>query len=34
MKNTFISHAAFGCAAVLFASCVTNVAISGWPEWT
>jgi len=33
MKNSLISHAAFGCATALFASCVTNVTLAGWPEW-
>jgi len=33
MKTTVVSHAAFGCAAALFASCVTYVTLAGWPEW-
>src|SRR5258707_1303739 len=33
MKNSLISHAAFACAAALFASCVTYVTLAGWPEW-
>ena len=32
MKNIVISHAAFGCATALFASCVTYVTLAGWPE--
>jgi len=32
MKNSVISHAAFGCATALFASCVTYVTLAGWPE--
>jgi len=33
MKNSLISHVTFGCATALFASCVTYVALAGWPEW-
>jgi len=33
MKNSLISHAAFGCATALFASCVTYVMLAGWSEW-
>jgi quercetin dioxygenase-like cupin family protein len=32
MKKTVISHAAFGCATALLASCVTYLALVGWPE--
>jgi len=32
MKNTVVSHAAFGCATALLASSVTYVALAGWPE--
>jgi len=32
MKNTVISHAAFGCATALLASSVTYLALAGWPE--
>jgi quercetin dioxygenase-like cupin family protein len=32
MRNTVISHAAFGCATALLASSVTYLALSGWPE--
>src|SRR5947208_15106212 len=32
MKNTVISHAAFGCATALLASGVTYVTLAGWPE--
>jgi hypothetical protein len=33
MKNGLISHAAFGCATALFASCVTYVMLARWSEW-
>src|SRR6266480_1325018 len=32
MKNSLISHAAFGCATALLASSVTYVTLAGWPE--
>ena len=32
MKNTVISHAAFGCATALLASGITYVKLAGWPE--
>jgi len=32
VKNTVISHAAFGCATALLAFCVTYVTLAGWPE--
>ncbi len=32
MKNSLISHAAFGCATALLASCVTYVMLAGLPE--
>ena len=32
MKSTVISHAAFGCATALLASCVTYVMLAGLPE--
>ena len=32
MKSTIISHAAFGCATALAASCVTYLALAGWPS--
>jgi len=33
MKSSLISHAAFGCATALFASCVTYVMLARWSEW-
>lgn len=32
MRNTLISHAAFGCTTALLASSVTYLALAGWPE--
>src|SRR5262245_4468927 len=32
MKKTMISHAVFGCATAVVASCATYVALTGWPQ--
>jgi quercetin dioxygenase-like cupin family protein len=32
MKKAVISHAAFGSATALLASCITYLALAGWPE--
>jgi quercetin dioxygenase-like cupin family protein len=32
MRNTVVSHAAFGCATALLASSLTYLALAGWPE--
>ncbi len=31
MKKTVISHAVFGCATAVIASCATYVSLAGWP---
>jgi quercetin dioxygenase-like cupin family protein len=32
LKKTLVSHAVFGCATAAVASCVTYVAVAGWPQ--
>lgn len=32
MQKTIISHALFGCATAVMASCATFVALAGWPQ--
>ena len=32
MQKTIISHALFGCATAVVASCATFVALAGWPQ--